>query len=122
MSKVKKILVVEDEKPMAKALVLKLNHAGFEATMANNGEEALEILQKEQFDLMLLDLIMPRMDGFSVLEKIKEKGIKVKIVVTSNLGQEEDFARAKDLGAGDYFVKSDTSLSEIVEYVSQLEK
>ncbi|PLX24974.1 response regulator [Candidatus Parcubacteria bacterium] len=120
MGNIKKILVVEDEKPMAKALVLKLNHAGFEATMANNGAEAIEILKKEKYDLMLLDLIMPRMDGFSVLEKVKENNIDVKIVVTSNLGQEEDFAKAKELGATDYFVKSDTSLSEIVDYVKKL--
>lgn len=117
---IKKILVVEDEKPMAKALTLKLNHAGFEAKAAFNGEEALEELEKDQYDLMLLDLIMPRMDGFSVLEKLKEKGTKTKIVVTSNLGQEEDFNRAKELGASDYFVKSDTSLSEIVEFVKKM--
>lgn len=120
MGVIKKILVAEDEKPMAKALALKLNHAGFEAKEAHNGEEALDMLSKESFDLLLLDLIMPRMDGFSVLEKIKEKGIKVKIVVTSNLGQEEDSIKAKSLGAIDYFVKSDTSLAEIVDYVKNL--
>ena len=115
-----RILVVEDEKPMAKALTLKLNHAGFEAKEAHNGEEALNILENEEFDLALLDLIMPRMDGFGVLEKIKEKGLKVKVIVTSNLGQKEDFERAKDMGAIDYFVKSDTSLSEIVDYIKGL--
>jgi len=114
---IKKILVAEDEKPMAKALVLKLNHAGFEAF---NGEEAIEEMAKNDYDLLLLDMIMPRMDGFTVLKKLKEQGTKTKIVVTSNLGQEEDFNKAKELGATDYFVKSDTSLSEIVDYIKKM--
>jgi len=118
--KIKKILVVEDEKPMAKALVLKLQHAGYEAQAAFNGEEALEVLKGGSFDLVLLDLIMPRMDGFSTLQQIKENGIKAKVIVTSNLGQEDDFAKAKELGAVDYFVKSDTSLSEIVDHIKKL--
>ncbi len=119
-SSIKKILVTEDEKPMAKALALKLNHEGFEAQEAHNGEEALDLLAKEKFDLMLLDLMMPRMDGFSVLEKIKEAGYTTKVIVTSNLSQEEDRKRAKDLGAIDYFVKSDTPLNKIVEYIKNL--
>ncbi|MBT4209558.1 MAG: response regulator [Candidatus Komeilibacteria bacterium] len=117
---IKKILVAEDEKPMAKALVLKLNHAGFEAKAAFNGEEAIEEMAKNDYDLLLLDMIMPRMDGFTVLKKLKEQGTKTKIVVTSNLGQEEDFNKAKELGATDYFVKSDTSLSEIVDYIKKM--
>lgn len=118
--KIKKILVAEDEKPMAKALVLKLNHAGFEAKAVFNGEEAVDEVLAGGYDLLLLDMIMPRMDGFTVLQKLKEAGTKTKIVVTSNLGQEEDFNKAKSLGASDYFVKSDTSLSEIVDYVKSL--
>lgn len=117
---VKKILVAEDEKPMAKALVLKLNHAGFEAKAVFNGEDAIAELEKEAYDLLLLDMIMPRMDGFSVLEKIQEKNINTKVIITSNLGQTEDFEKAKSLGASDYFVKSDTSLSEIVDHIKKL--
>ena len=120
MAAIKKILVAEDEKPMAKALVLKLNNAGFEAKAVFNGEDALAELQKEPYDLLLLDMIMPRMDGFSVLAKIKEGGIKTKVIVTSNLGQPEDFEKAKSLGASDYFVKSDISLSEIVENIKKM--
>ncbi len=68
MSKqVKRILVVEDEKPMSRALELKLTHVGFEVKTASNGEEALEILNKEKFDLIFLDLVMPKMNGFETL-------------------------------------------------------
>lgn len=115
----KQILIVEDEKPMAKALELKLNKSGFEATAVFDGEEALRILSEQSFDLILLDLIMPKRDGFGVLEGMKEQGIKAKVIITSNLSQESDIKRAKELGAVDFFVKSDTPLTRIVEIVKE---
>lgn len=118
--KIHKILVAEDEKPMAKALVLKLNHSGFEAKAAFNGDEAIAELQKDNYDLLILDLIMPGLDGFGVLEAIQEKGIKVQVIVASNLGQPEDLEKAKGLGAVDYFVKSDTPLAKIVETIENM--
>lgn len=119
-NKYKKILVCEDEKPIAKALVLKLNHEGFEAEAVHDGEEAIKILQERQFDLVLLDLIMPRVDGFGVLAKMQELKNNTPVIVTSNLGQEEDLKRAKELGAINYFIKSNTSLQEIVDNIKSL--
>jgi DNA-binding response OmpR family regulator len=115
----KKILVVEDEKPMAQALETKLKRAGFDAKAVFNGTDALSAMESEQFDLVMLDLIMPQTDGFTVLEKLKEKGNKTPVIVASNLRQEEDFARSKELGAVDFIVKSRTSLSQIVEIVTK---
>ena len=69
----KKILIVEDEKPMAKALEVKLIKEGFYAKAVFNGKEALDILQSEKFDLMLLDLLMPEMGGFDLLQKLSQK-------------------------------------------------
>ncbi len=121
MTEVKKrILIVEDEKPMARALELKLNGEGFEAKAVYNGVEALEILGKEKFDLILLDLVMPKLDGFGVLEALEKQGNKIPVVVTTNLSQAGDEDKAKSLGAIDYFVKSNTTLKEIVEYVSKM--
>lgn len=117
---IKKILVAEDEKAISKALVLKLNHEGFTATPAYDGEEALALLAKEKYDLVLLDLMMPKIDGFSVLTQMKTQGIKVPVIITSNLGQEEDIKRAKSLGALDYYVKSDTALSEIIDKIKSI--
>ncbi|MBN1778989.1 MAG: response regulator [Candidatus Buchananbacteria bacterium] len=88
--KSKRILVVEDEKPMAKALELKLTHAGYQVVTASNGEEALMILEKDKFDLILLDIIMPKMDGFGVLEALKKQGKKTPVIMSSNLSQPED--------------------------------
>ena len=115
----KKILIVEDEQAMAKALELKLDHAGFETEVVQNGEEALDLLGAESFDAIILDLIMPKMDGFDFLQQIKEKGITTPVIVASNLGQEEDIERAKALGAKDYFIKSNVSINEIVVKVAK---
>lgn len=119
MVKPKKILIAEDEKPIAKAMELKLNHSGFEARTVFDGDEALEALGKEEFDLVVLDLIMPKRDGFSTLAEIKKRGIKAPVIISSNLSQEEDLAKAKELGAVDFFIKSNTPINEIVENIKK---
>ena len=116
----KKILIVDDEKPVAKAFGLKLGRAGFESEVAFDGVDALEVLAKKNFDLILLDIIMPRMDGFEFLAELKNRNINIPVIVTSSLSQDEDEKRARDLGAIDYFVKSDTPISNIVEYVKKV--
>jgi len=118
MAKNYKILIAEDEKPMATALEMKLNKAGFEAKAVFEGQVAINILSKEKYNLLLLDLMMPKADGFEVMQKIKELNIKTPIIVLSNLGQEEDKKKALEAGAKDYFVKSDTPIAEIVKKVS----
>lgn len=115
----KKILIVEDEKPLAHALEMKLKHAGYEVKAVMNGEEALTELKDGTYALALLDLIMPRMDGFSVLTELKERQSKIPVIVLSNLGQEEDRKKAAALGAVQYFVKSNTPIAEIVACVKK---
>lgn len=118
----KKVLIAEDEKALAKVLALKMKGAGFDPVIAENGEEAMSALKNDDIALVILDLVMPKMDGFAVLEAIKSAGIKVPVIVTSNLSQQEDVARAKKLGAVEFFVKSDTPLTNIVTAVSALLK
>jgi len=113
----KKILIAEDDQPMARALELKLKKEGFDVKVAANGEEAVKFIEAEKFDLVLMDLMMPKKDGFGVLEDLKAKGITVPIIITSNLSQEEDKRKTKELGAQDFLVKSDTSIIEIVQKV-----
>lgn len=115
----KKILIAEDEKPLARVLSLKLNSAGYETTIVFDGEEALAVLAKQSFDLIILDLVMPKVDGFNVLSELYKTGNKTPVIVASNLSQNEDTEKAKKLGAVDYFVKSDVSLVEIVDKVKQ---
>ena len=115
----KKILILEDEKPLAHALELKLTHEGYDVVTTDNGEMGISILEKEKFDLVLSDLIIPGVDGFGVLEVIKTKKMNVPVIVMTNLSQEDDKKRAYDLGAVDFFVKSNSTLSEIVEGVKK---
>ena len=112
-----RVLIVDDEKPLARALELKLTHEGLDAKAVFNGADAVALLKSEQFGLVLLDLVMPQEDGFKVLQDIQDMHLKTVVIVSSNLSQEEDIARAKSLGAIDYFIKSDTTLADIVQKV-----
>jgi len=113
----KKILIVEDERPLARALELKLSSIGFKTRTAFDGQEALDYLKKDKFDLMLLDLVMPNISGFDVLLKLQQAKNKVPIIITSNLGQEDDLKKVQAFGVLKYFVKSDVGIIEIVNYV-----
>lgn len=118
----KKILVAEDESSIATALKLKLEHEGYTVEVVRNGNEALKKINEMSFSLVLLDIMMPEKDGFDVLKELQNSGKKMKVAITSNLGQPEDKERAKSLGAVDFLVKSDTSLIEIIDRVNQLIK
>lgn len=114
------ILIVEDEKPIAKALQLKLAHSDFETDWVQNGEEALEFISRPNIhvDLILLDLIMPKMNGFDFLEAMKKAKKHIPVIVSSNLSQEEDMKRVHDLGAVDYYVKSNITIAQVVEKIN----
>ena len=118
-TKGKHILVAEDEEPMAHALELKLTNEGFSVVVVQNGKEALSYIHTNHPDAILLDLVMPEMNGFQVLEALTKESQKPHIFVTSNLGQSEDITKAKEMGAIEYFVKSETSIKEIVQKVKQ---
>ena len=115
----KKILIAEDEKSYSRALVLKLKNNGFEVDLAENGEDVLKMLKKKKYDLLLLDLIMPKMNGFSVLESINKNKIKTKVIVISNLSQTEDEKKAKKLGAYGYIVKANISIVDVISKVQK---
>jgi len=117
-----KVLIAEDEKPLAKALTYKLNKSGYDTEAVFDGEQAMEYIDKNKVDLMILDLMMPKKDGFTVLKELKEKNIDIPVIVASNLGQESDVSEAKELGAKDYIVKSDTPLAEIVDRIKKIIK
>ena len=118
-SEKKKILIIEDEKPLAHALELKLTHEGYDVVATGSGQEGLDLLAASKFDLVLTDLIIPGVDGFKMLETIKDKKIKTPVMVMTNLNQEEDKTRASELGATEFFVKSNSPLSSIVENIKK---
>lgn len=116
----RKILIAEDEKPLARALELKLSHEGFAVTVVSNGEEAIAELSKGGFVLLICDLVMPKMDGFHVLQSMKEKQIKIPTIILTNLSQAEDEQRVKSLGATDFFIKSNTPITKVVDHVKEV--
>jgi two-component system copper resistance phosphate regulon response regulator CusR len=114
-----KILIADDNKAIAMTLQLKLIQEGFEVKLVGNGKDALNLLESEKFDLVILDLIMPELNGFGVLEALKQKNIAVPVIVASDLSQIEDFDRVKQMGAIDFFVKSNMSMVEMTEKIKQ---
>ena len=123
MNEIKKhILIVEDEKPLSKALSLKLINSGFETSTAFDGEEALMKLSEGKFDLVLLDLMIPKKDGFTVLSEMRLRGDVTPVIVSTNLSQPIDESKTKELGAQGYIIKSDTSLVEIIKKISDFLK
>lgn len=115
-----KILVCDDEQAISHALELKLGHEDFDVVTAENGDECLAAMSKDKFDLVLLDLVIPKKDGFDVLEELRRRGSKVPIIIISNLGQEEDIKRVKDLGVKQYLIKSNSSIVDIVNKVKEM--
>jgi DNA-binding response OmpR family regulator len=113
----KRILIAEDEKPLARAISLKLEKEGFVTEIVNDGEEVEKKIVEEKYDLILMDLMMPKLDGFTVLEKMKTDNIKIPVIIMSNLSQETDKERVTQAGALAFFVKSDIKLFEVVDFI-----
>lgn len=119
-----KVLVAEDDRFLSKAYGTKLKKEGFEVILAINGEEAFLKAKSEKPDVILLDLVMPKKDGFEALADLKKDSTTkiIPVIVLSNLGQEEDISRGRELGAVDYLVKSNISIREVVEKVKEVLK
>ena len=117
-----KIVLAEDDHILSKYLSSRLaQEPNFEVHTAMDGEEAENLTRQIHPNLLLLDIIMPKRNGFEVLESLKKDptSADIPVIVLSNLGQESDVARAKELGAVDYFVKVDLEVKDIVEKVKQ---
>jgi DNA-binding response OmpR family regulator len=110
------VLIVEDDAFLVKAYQIKLKKMGVEVWTATDGSTALEFLKKDAPDLVLLDLMLPGMSGFDILEKIRENPTwsKVPVMILTNLGQPQDMERGKKLGIVDYIIKANTKISDIM--------
>ena len=119
MSDVKRVLLVEDDRFLRKAAEATLRSQGFEVVTAVDGEEALQRAREMPPDLILLDLIMPKLHGFDVLRTLKEepRTAGIPVIVLSNLGQGRDVDSALALGAIGYFVKANLSLQDLAKRV-----
>lgn len=117
----KKILVIEDEAPLLQVLIDKITSEGFSVLGAKNGEEGLELALKEHPDLILLDIIMPVMDGMSMLYELRKDpwGNSVPVILLTNLSDAERVAEALRLKVYDFLVKSDWKLEDLVKKVKE---
>ncbi len=118
----KKILIVEDETPLRNALRDKLIHEGYVVLEAKNGEEGLESALRDHPDLILLDIVMPRMDGMTVLGKLRQDawGADVKVIILTNLSEVVKVSEVMARGSFSYLVKSDWKLEEVVIKVKEV--
>lgn len=120
----KKLLVIEDDMVLQKALVDFLTEENFEVLSASDGERGEEMAFSQMPDLVLLDIVLPKKDGYEVLEAIKrnEKTKKIPVVLLTNLGSLADVEKALELGATTYLVKADYKLEEINAKVKEILK
>ena len=118
----KKILIIEDESALQKTLGEVLSQQGYEILPALNGEVGLKLAQSEKPDLILLDLILPKIHGFDVLKRIKDnpETKEIPVIVLTNLESIEDIKKAIELGATTYLVKADYSLKELTIKINQV--
>lgn len=116
------VVIVEDEKMLADMYSTKFAMEGFEAQKANDGQAGFELVKQVKPQVVLLDIIMPKLDGFAVLKMIKSDPElqAIPVILLTNLGQDEDIKKGKELGAADYFVKANHTPAEVVQKVKQV--
>jgi len=142
----KSILLVEDDPFLIDIYTTKLKESGFSIEIATSGEEGLKKLREKKFDLLVLDIVLPKIDGWEILEKIKDqasersegeeedevlfaqqraksKNLKgLKIIILSNLGQKEEVEKGLRLGAEKYLIKAHYTPNEVVEEINKVLK
>jgi len=113
---------MEDEPILSQAMTIELNSYGFTVLAAENGEDGLKLFYQESPDVLLLDLLMPRKNGFEVLKELKSKKLLTRshIIVLTNLGQEDEKKKALALGAKYFFVKSSIDLEDLTKFIVKM--
>lgn len=118
----KQILLIEDDPFLIDIYTTKLKDSGFLVETASDGEQALEKVKEKKPDLVLLDIVLPKISGWEILKKIKaEAGLKdLKIMILSNLGQKEEVEKGMDLGVEKYLIKAHYTPSQVVEEIKKI--
>ena len=102
---VKQILVADDDPDMRNIISFKLGREGFEVTVVSDGEEALAAIEQNDYQLLILDIMMPVLDGLQVLKQVRESNRSLSVIILSAKGQEKDVVQGLNLGADDYISK-----------------
>lgn len=122
MSKTKKLLIVEDDRFLARSYEIAFGETVFELQTLFDGSNVYQTVKKFQPDVILLDIVLPQKNGFDILRQLKTDPVtrKIPVVIASNLGQPEEVAKGKALGAVAYIVKSETSIVDVVKIVREV--
>ncbi|HOW60911.1 MAG TPA: response regulator transcription factor [Candidatus Moranbacteria bacterium] len=122
--KIKKVLLVEDDPFIRDIYSVKFSQEGFEVSIAENGLEALKKIEESVPDVILLDIVMPYMDGMETLKNIrgKKEWKKIPVVMLTNISEKEKISESEDFGINDYLIKSHFTPSEVVQKVRNLLK
>jgi len=121
-NKNKRVLIVEDDPFIADVYVLKLESEGYSVDTAEDGLKGLAALKRKKFDVVLLDILMPNMDGFKVLEQIKKNPSvsRIPVIILTNLSQKKDIQKGIELGASDYIIKTKFTPTEVVKTITKV--
>lgn len=114
------ILIAEDDPVLRNLYIKKFQLSGYDIRTAEDGEQAWAALQQKKPHVLILDIHMPKMTGFQVLEKLQQAGRDFPVIMLSNFADEMSQLRAKELGADDYFVKKDMTIKSLLEMVERL--
>lgn len=114
----KKILLVEDEKDICDLYALNLSNAGFDVTKAYNGNQALQNFQSQKYDILLLDIMLPDINGIEVLKKLRTDHKTVKIIMLTNLTADKTINEAYENGADGYLLKATLTRESLVEEIN----
>ena len=110
----KKILITEDERDLLSLLKDSFTEEGFTVFTASDGLEGLAVAEKEKPDLILADILMPKLDGIAMVKKFRESGVKTPVIFLTNFGDPEHISKAIEIGDSDYIVKSDMRIEDVI--------
>ena len=118
----KTVLIIDDDPFILDMYVLKFKQSGFHIEIARDGKEGLQKIKEMKTDVVLLDVVMPILDGFEVLQDLNKKNLlgETRVILLTNLGQKDDVERGLNLGAKDYVIKAHFTPSEVVEKVKSV--
>lgn len=117
----KKILLIEDDPFISDIYITNLRNSGFEVSLASDGESGMAHVKKGGIDLILLDLLLPKIDGFEILKKMREESSlkNIPVIILTNLGEKENIEKGLKLGAVDYLIKVNFSPREVIEKIKE---
>ena len=118
----KKILLVEDDKFLSEMYATKLTASGFDVEVSFDGQDALTKIKEKKPDLILLDIVLPKMDGFELLQFLRKDDStkEISVIILTNLGQKEEVEKGLKLGANDYIIKAHFTPTEVVAKAKKL--